>query len=119
MEVSLESITLARLIVDLITDKKGEDIVLLDLREVSLIADYFIIASAGSDRQLNALVDNIRDEVKKQLQVYPLRVEGRGEDGWILMDYSDVVVHLFAPELRTYYDLEGLWRDANVLVHVQ
>jgi ribosome-associated protein len=119
LEVSLESITLARLIVDLITDKKGEDIVLLDLRDVSLIADYFIIASAGSDRQLNALVDNIRDEVKKQQQVYPLRVEGRGEDGWILMDYSDVVVHLFAPELRTYYDLEGLWRDANVLVHVQ
>ena len=119
LEVFLESITLARLIVDLITDKKGEDIVLMDLRDVSLIADYFIIASAGSDRQLNALVDNIRDEVKKQQQTYPLRVEGRGEDGWILMDYSDVVVHLFSPELRTYYDLEGLWRDANVLVHVQ
>ena len=119
LEVFLESITLARLIVDLITDKKGEDIVLMDLRDVSLIADYFIIASAGSDRQLNALVDNIRDEVKKQHQTYPLRVEGRGEDGWILMDYSDVVVHLFSPELRTYYDLEGLWRDANVLVHVQ
>ena len=118
-EAVLESITLARLIVDLITDKKGEDIVLLDLRDVSLIADYFVIASGNSDRQLNALADNIRDEVKKQQQTYPLRIEGHGEDAWILMDYGSVVVHLFSPELRSYYDLEGLWRDANVLVHVQ
>ena len=91
----------------------------MDLRDVSLISDYFVIASGNSDRQLNALADHVRDELKMQQQVYPLRTEGRGEDGWILMDYGDVVIHLFSPELRRYYDLEGLWRDANVLVHVQ
>ena len=104
---------------DFITDKKGENIVLMDLREVSLIADYFVIGSATNERQLNAITDHIRDELKPRTQRYPLRVEGRGENGWVLMDYGDVVVHLFLPDVRSYYDLEGLWRDANVLVHVQ
>lgn len=104
--------------VDLITDKKGEDIVLMDLRQVSLIADYFVIASASNERLLNAITEHVRDELKKQDQLYPRRIEGRGEHGWVLMDYSDIVIHLFAPDVRSYYDLEGLWRDANVLVHV-
>ncbi len=91
----------------------------MDLRDVSLITDYFVIGSATNERQLNAITDHIRDELKKREQLYPWRTEGRGEDGWILMDYGDVVVHLFSPEVRSYYDLEGLWRDANVLVHVQ
>src|SRR3954452_11234173 len=95
----LESILLARLVVDLITDKKGEDTVLMDLRDVSLIADYFVIASASNERLLNAISDNVRDEIRKQQSIYPLRTEGRGQDGWILMDYGDVVVHLFSPEL--------------------
>jgi ribosome-associated protein len=115
----LTSIDLGRIIVDLIADKKGENIVLMDLRDISVITDFFIIASAGSERQLNAISEHIRDEVKQKYQVYPLRVEGRGDSGWILMDYGDVVVHLFAPELRDYYDLESLWADANVLVKMQ
>ena len=119
MEVVLESITLARLIVDLITDKKGENIVLMDLRDVSLMADFFVIASAGSERQLNAISEYVRDEVKTQGDNYPTRIEGRGDSGWVLMDYGDVIVHLFDTERRSYYDLEGLWRDANVLVKVQ
>lgn len=113
------SIDLGRLIVDLVADKKGENIVLMDLRDITVIADFFIIASAGSERQLNAISEHIRDEVKLKNQQLPLRVEGRGDSGWVLMDYGDVVVHLFAPELRDYYDLEGLWADANVLVKVQ
>ena len=115
----MESIDLARLIVDLITDKKGENIVLMDLREVSLIADYFVIGSANNERLLNAIVEHLREEIKNQTGAYPLRIEGRGDSGWVLMDYSDVVVHIFAPEVRSYYDLEGLWADANVLVKVQ
>ncbi len=115
----LEPIDLARLIVDLVADKKGENIVLMDLHDVSLITDYFVIGSATNERQLNAITEHIRDELKKRVQLYPWRTEGRGEDGWILMDYGDVVVHLFSPEVRSYYDLEGLWRDANVLLHVQ
>jgi ribosome-associated protein len=115
----LEVIDIARTIVDAIADKKGEDIVLLDIHDVSLIADYFVIGSANSDRQLNAITEAIRDEVKKNSGTLPLRTEGRGESGWVLVDYGSVVVHLFSPELRRYYDLEGLWRDANVLVRMQ
>ncbi len=116
---AIEPLDLARRVVDLIVDKKGENVVLMDLRQVSLIADYFVIGSASSDRQLNAITEHIRDELRKQRRLYPLRIEGRGENGWVLIDYGDVVVHLFAPELRSYYDLEGLWRDANVVVRVQ
>ena len=119
MEAVLETIDLARVIVDLIADRKGEDIVLMDLRTTSVIADFFVIGSANSDRQINAVVEHIRDEVKKQSARLPLRVEGRGENGWVLMDYGDVIVHVFSPQLRSYYDLEGLWRDADVLVRMQ
>jgi ribosome-associated protein len=103
----------------LIADKKGEDIVLMDLREVSLIADYFVIANASNERLLNAIAEHIRNELKERQRLYPLRVEGRGDSGWVLMDYGNIVIHLFDPDVRSYYDLEGLWRDANVLVHVQ
>jgi len=110
---------LARQIVDLVSDKKGENIVLMDLRDISLIADFFVIASANNERLLNAITDHIHDELKKRNHLYPWRIEGRGDSGWVLMDYGDVVIHLFSPEVRSYYDLESLWRDANVLVHVQ
>lgn len=116
---TVEPITLARTIVDLISDKKGEKIVLSDLRALTPIADYFVIGEAGSDRQIDALVEHVRDEVKKQFGLNPVRVEGRGEDGWVLMDYSSVVVHLFDPDVRAYYDLEGLWREAPVLMRMQ
>src|SRR5690348_1673303 len=96
----VEPITLSRTIVDLISDKKGEKIVLSDLRNVTVIADFFVIGEAPSDRQINALVEHVRDEVKKQFELLPVRIEGRGEDGWVLMDYSSVVVHLFAPDVR-------------------
>lgn len=92
---------------------------LLDLRKVSVITDYFVIASANSDRQLNAITEHVRDELKKNYQAVPLRIEGRGEDGWVLMDYGDVIVHLFSPAARAYYDLEGLWREGNVLLRMQ
>src|SRR5258708_30868618 len=94
----LESIMLDHMIVELITDKKGEDTVLMDLSDVSLISDYFVIASANNERLLNAITENVRDEIKKQQQLYPLRIEGQGKDGWVLMDYGDVDVHLFSPE---------------------
>ncbi|MFQ3534449.1 MAG: ribosome silencing factor [Aggregatilineales bacterium] len=115
----LETVEVARLIVDLIADRKGENIVLLDLRKVSIITDFFVIASASSDRQLNAIAEHVRDELKQTQAAAPLRVEGRGESGWILMDYGDVIVHLFSPSARTYYDLEGLWREGSVLLRMQ
>lgn len=115
----LDPIELARKAVDLIEDRKGENIVLMDLRDISVIADFFVIGSGNSDRQINAIVDHIREEVRNSLDRHPLRVEGRGESGWVLMDYGDVIVHIFSPQIRTYYDLEGLWREANVLLRVQ
>jgi len=115
----LEPLDLAREIVNVIADKKGEDILLLDLRELTTMTDYFVICSGTSDRQLRALVGAVREEVKKGQGLFPLRVEGEPPSGWVLMDYGSVVVHLFAPELRAFYDLEGLWREGRVVVRIQ
>jgi ribosome-associated protein len=82
------------------------------------LADYFIIGSAVSRRQTKAIVDGIIEEAKAASGVKPWRVEGEPDSGWVLMDYGDIVVHLFAPEARNYYDLEGFWEDAQVVVRM-
>jgi ribosome-associated protein len=102
-----------------VEDKKAEDIVLLDLRPDAIIADFFVICNGNSERQIKALVDNVRESVKEHFSKLPFSVEGASESGWILMDYGDVVVHMFQEEKRRYYDLEGLWRSAHVLVSIQ
>ena len=115
----LEPIDLARTIVDLASDKKGENVVLMDMRQVSPVTDYFVIVSAGSDRQLKAIIEYVAEETKTRHDIRPWRVEGESIGGWVLMDYGDVVVHAFLPEKRSYYDLEGLWREAPVMVRIQ
>lgn len=117
--IPLEPIELARLIVDLATDKKGEDIVLMDMRQVSPITDFFIIVSADSVRQLKAIIEHVGDETKRMHDIRPWRSEGLADNGWVLIDYGDVVVHGFLPERRAYYDLESLWREAPVMVRIQ
>lgn len=114
-----EAVELARTIADIIADKKGEDIVLLDIREQTLIADFFVICSAGSERQLKAIVDGVTEEVHKRYDVKPRYVEGDAHTGWVLIDYSDVIVHAFLPDTRAYYDLEGFWHDASVLLKMK
>jgi ribosome-associated protein len=114
-----DALTVARAIVDFISDKKGEKIILSDLRPVSVIAEFFVIGEAPSERQINSIVDHIREEVRKTFGVSPLRTEGIGSSGWVLLDYGDVIVHLFDPDVRTYYDLEGLWREAPILMRMQ
>ena len=109
---------MARKIVDVIADRKGEDVLLLDIHDISILADYFVIGSAVSKRQTKAMVNGIIDETKEDFDTKPLRVEGEPESGWVLMDYGAVVVHLFAPEARDYYDLEGFWEDARVVVRI-
>lgn len=109
---------LARRVVELIADKKGEDVLLLDIRDISILADYFVIGSATSKRQAKAITDGIKQETKQAFDVRPLHIEGEAATGWILMDYGGVVVHLFTPEIRAYYDLEGLWRDGRVVVRM-
>ena len=91
---------------------------MLEIGEISVLADYFVICSGASDRQIRALLSSVREDTKK-LQVPPLSVEGEPASGWVLMDYGTVIVHLFAPEMRIFYDLEELWREARVVVRIQ
>ena len=101
-----------------IADKKGANIVLLDIRPVSLLADYFVIASGETERQIKAIMEAVRARLD-EAGVAPLRVEGLPASGWVILDYSGVVVHLFAPDVRDYYQLERLWSRAPLVVRIQ
>lgn len=92
-------------------EKKAFDLVLLNLNKISSFTEYFLICSGRSDRQVQAIVRSI-DEHLKKMGIYSLGVEGFEEGKWILMDYDDVVVHVFLDPVRKFYDLEGLWLDA-------
>ena len=107
----LEPEQLAELVAALAFDKKAQDIVTLDLREIGGYTDFFVVASGGSDRQTKAIHDGILEGLKKEHRVLPRRVEGVAEARWILMDYLDVVVHVFTPETREFYGLERLWGE--------
>jgi ribosome-associated protein len=91
---------------------------LLDIREHAIFADYFVICEGTSDRMLGALQDALRDEIRKDFGLHP-RLEGEPREGWVLVDYGDVVVHLFSPEKRDYYRLEELWSQGKILLHLQ
>ncbi len=104
---------------DVIADKKGENIVLLDVRERTTIADYFVICSGSSERQLKAIVEGITATIKKEHRISARFIEGNPMTGWVLIDYIDVIVHVFAPERRSFYDLEGFWYEASVLLKMQ
>ena len=103
---------LARLIAGYADDKKAADIVELDLRGVVGYTDYFLICSGTSDRQVKAIHDGIHRGLKDEHGILPRRVEGLTESRWVLMDYLDVVVHVFTPETRGFYRLEQLWGEA-------
>ncbi len=91
----------------------------MDLREVTLITDYFIICTGNSERQLKAIAERIRTNLKQNHGVLPFNVEGEGDTGWTLLDYSSVVVHVFSEELRHYYNLEEVWQNGKVLLRIQ
>ncbi len=92
---------------------------MLDLRPVSLLGDFFIISTGESERQIQAIVQEIRLQVKKKLKALPLHIEGTSASGWMLMDYGSVIVHIFASQVRAFYQLESLWSDAPVVVKMQ
>ena len=108
---------LAHRIVDLASDRKAVDIVLLRTTEVTTMADYFVICSGRTDRQLQALASGIVDELRTD-GIRPLGMEGRGAARWVLLDYGSVIVHLFALEEREYYGLERLWSHAAPVVRL-
>lgn len=116
----MDPLELARHVVDVVEDRKSEDIVLLDLRPDTVIADFFVIASGNSERQLRALMDYVKEDVKENLGQLPFSISGTPDSGWIVLDYGDVVVHLFSATQRDYYDIEGLWsKTGNVLLSIQ
>lgn len=93
-------------------DKKADDVLVLDLSQLSDVCDYFVIMSGSNARLVDAVVDEIEERVAKQCGEHPFSIEGRDERTWILMDYGSVIVHVFTPEAREYYRLEKLWADA-------
>ena len=115
---NLETSDLARRIVEIASDRKAEDIVMLDIRKLSIIADYFVICSGTGDRHVKAIAKEI-DEKLGDTGVNPLNVEGMGEGQWVLMDYGDVLVHVFEPSTREFYRLEQLWAGAQPVLVVQ
>src|SRR6476620_2581290 len=95
------------------SDKKAFDLVALDLREIASFTEFFVIASGANQRQVQAIADEIKEQLKKQLSASPVRVEGYASGEWVLVDYGDFVVHIFNKEAREFYDLARLWRDAR------
>lgn len=109
---------IARGIVNALEDKKAEDILLMDIQDVASFADYFIVSTGTSDRMLSTLAKSVIDTARNE---YKLRgnVEGQPEYGWVVVDLGDIVVHLFSPEQRDYYQLEELWQEGRVLLRLQ
>ena len=112
-EYSIED--LCRVVVNGMLEKKALDIAVMDLRGVkNAITDYFIICSGNSDTQIDAIADSVEDEVEKNLKQPVWHKEGKQNKEWILLDYVDIVVHVFRKDRRSFYDLESLWGDAQI-----
>lgn len=107
----MTSYELAHIIANLAFDRKAEDVVILDLRGISTVTDFFVICSGTADTHVKAIYEFIEDQLN-EMGVRPLNIEGRNTLRWALLDYVDVVVHVQLPEVREYYGLERLWGDA-------
>ncbi|MCM1494244.1 MAG: ribosome silencing factor [Bacteroides sp.] len=105
---------LTKLAIEALEDKKAEDIRVIDISNVSVIADYFIIANGNNRNQVQALADQV-DESCNRAGHHVRQIEGYDSANWILMDYSDVIVHIFSKEDRLFYDLERIWRDGKLI----
>lgn len=103
---------------ELAEDKQASDIVMLDLRKLNAFADYFVVCSGESDRQLKAILGAIDEGIAKDLGL-DARIEGSADTGWVLLDYGDVVIHIFSSSLRDFYRIEQLWNKATPVVIVQ
>jgi ribosome-associated protein len=112
------ALDLARRIVELAEDKKAADIVLLELAPLTTLADYFVICSGGSERQLDAIADGIIAPLRDE-KVRPIGREGTPASHWVLLDYGSVIVHIFTPPERDYYGLEKHWSEAKTILRVQ
>ena len=108
-----QSRKMARIAWNALNDKKGEDIKIIDITGISVLADYFIIANGTSDSQVNALVDNVEEELHKAGYSLKQR-EGQASGSWVLLAFGDIIVHVFDKENRLFYDLERIWKDGKI-----
>ncbi len=109
----MESKELAFKIADIILQKKGSKILVMDLRKLTTVTDYFVISSVSSDTQVKAIADYLKEETKK-IDERPWHNEGYSNLSWVLLDFVNVVVHIFLEDTRKFYNLEGLWADADI-----
>ena len=109
---------MVKLAVKALEDKKGEDIKIIDIQNVSVLADYFIIAGGANPNQVQAMADNV-EEMLGKADCECKQIEGYQSANWILMDYNDIIVHIFSREDRLFYDLERIWRDGKVIENVE
>lgn len=114
----MNALELSRKIVEALEDKKGEDILLLDLQNIASFTDFFVICNGTSDRMLNALADAVIEKMREDHRVKG-RKNGTASAGWVVIDFGGVIVHLFSPDQREYYKLEEFWKDGKVLLKLQ
>lgn len=109
----MQSIDRAQLCATYVLDKKAFNVRILDVRNISSLTDFLVIASGSSDRQVSAAADSVHMGLKKNHETLPIGIEGLNEGRWVLIDYGDVMVHIFHEPVRLFYDLDGLWSDAK------
>ena len=109
-----QSLNMVKIAYDALNDKLAEDIKIIDIRSISVLADYFIIADGNNKNQVQAMVDNV-DETLGRAGFEAKQIEGTRNSSWVLMDYGDMIVHVFDEENRLFYDLERIWRDGKEL----
>ena len=110
---------LAQEAIRIVEDKKAKDVVLLNLKKIFPIIDYFVICTGASERTLNALADAVKTKIKKTQELRAMKIEGDSQSGWMILDYGDVILHVFTRSMREYYRLEELWSEGQILVHLQ
>jgi ribosome-associated protein len=113
--IKLENLKMAELAAQLAYEKKGSDIIILEMEANSSICDYFVVVSGNSRVHNKSIADNIVETFKQEDKQLHKNVQGRNEGGWILLDFGSVIVHIFLENLRSYYNLEGLWKNAKVI----
>ena len=116
-EVPLEANELAHAVVDVVASKKGSNVLMLDMHKMTLLADYYILCDGSSKRQIDAISDGLIESLRKDGTQRAI-VEGTAESGWVLIDFGSVIVHVFSPEKRAYYQLEELWKEAPIVVRM-
>lgn len=114
----MNTLELAHVIVEALEDKKGENIVLMDLQNVAMFTDYFVICTGTSDRMLDALAEGVIEKAREATG-FKGRSQGQSASGWVVVDFGSVIVHCFAPEMRDFYKLEELWKEGKILLRLQ